>query len=156
MEQHHQSDQQRLAPHARCVVHQEHEGEEEREDVAERHQQVEVQHLPAELAREQADGAQQDAQHAQRQRFVLLREEVLPDHVIQRHADRADAGQQQDAHGRVVFAAVIQQQGRLPAFPAFEQGRLMVTFDFYQVAIIAFICNAFCNIKTDIDAHQSL
>jgi hypothetical protein len=32
----------------------------------------------------------------------------------------------------------------------------MVTFDFYQAAIITFICNAFCNIKRDIDAHQSL
>jgi hypothetical protein len=32
----------------------------------------------------------------------------------------------------------------------------MVTFDFYQAVMIAFICNAFCNIKTDIDPHQSL
>jgi len=32
----------------------------------------------------------------------------------------------------------------------------MATFDFYQVVMIACICNAFCNIKTDIDPHQSL
>jgi hypothetical protein len=32
----------------------------------------------------------------------------------------------------------------------------MVTFDFYQAAMIAFICNSFFNIKTDIDPHQSL
>jgi len=31
----------------------------------------------------------------------------------------------------------------------------MVTFDFYQVVMMAFICNAFGNIKTDIDPHQS-
>jgi hypothetical protein len=109
------------------VIHQKHKREEEREDVAERDQQVQVEHLPAELAREQAQRAQQDAEQAQRQRLVLLREEVLPDHVVQRHAHRADAGQQQHAHGRMVFAAVIQQQrlhqSVLPALPAFLQGR---------------------------------
>ncbi|EEF22050.1 conserved hypothetical protein, partial [Ricinus communis] len=122
MEQHHQPDQQRLAPHAGRVVHQEHEGEEKRKDVAERDQQVQVEHLAAELAREQAERAQQDAEQAQRQRFILLREEVLPDHVVQRHAHGADAGQQQHAHGRMVLAAVVQQQGLhqsvLPALPA--------------------------------------
>jgi hypothetical protein len=32
----------------------------------------------------------------------------------------------------------------------------MLAFDFYQVPMMACICNVFSNIKTDIDPHQSL
>nr|GEU28494.1 hypothetical protein [Tanacetum cinerariifolium] len=98
VKQHDQADQQRLAPHARGMIHQKHIGEEEREDVAERHQQVPVEHAAAELAREQANGAQHDAHQPQRQAFVFLWEKMLPDDVVQRHGHRADAGQQQDPH----------------------------------------------------------